>query len=346
METNTLNNIKDRVSILQTDLLSELDSEIHKMKAEHAAKGLLRSGNTIKFVMNDIARIVEKYHSELLLHIKSLSLTLTPALENDILEIVNEKLSDIKISAYTRLNDTASFVGKPDLYEKVLPEVEAEVNKSSQRFKNLLNGLSIELSNKSKKNNSGSKPWETELAKIWHFLVAGKRKVLTIPLLFVLIFIPALSGIINSYGIFFESITLLINKKQSVPSKDESDVFNEWIISIGHSENEKKSKEMKSEFLKAYIASGHVNYKNEAIWKNDIFSVRHPTKEGIWLVVIDAFSGESTEKHVKKGLDELAELAFSNRELTNTLGHYLYGSKVMYYSKDNFIDTYGEIVGQ
>jgi len=346
MDTNILDNIKDKVAILETDLIVELDGEIHKMKSEHAAKGLLRSGNTIKFVMNDIIRIVEKYHSELILHIKSLSLTLTPELENNIQEIINERLSDIKDSAYTRLNDITSFVGKPELYERMLPEVETENNKSVQRFNNLLNGLSIEIFNKSKLKNADSKPWEVELVKIWHFLVAGKRKVLTIPLLLVLVFIPALSGMINSYGNFFESISSIIYKKQSVPSKDESDVFNEWIIAIGHSEDEIKSKEMKSNFLKAYLASGHVNYKNEAIWKNDIFNVRHPTKKGIWHVVIDSFSGESTEKHVKKGLDELAELAFSNRELTNTLGHYLYGSRVMYYSKDEFIDTYGEIVGQ
>lgn len=343
MNQNLVENIQDRINILKQELIDELDSNIESMKREHSAKGLLMSGATIKRVMVEINNLVDKYYSDILQHIKSLPLGFSSSLEAQLKKKVNDGLSTIAPIANERLSAITSFVKKPNLYERMLPEIQEENDKLRKRFENNLNAYCIDLS---KSSDSNSKPWEDEVLKLWHFATKGKRKVLTFPIVAIFILIPAIAGLSDSYSKIWEKISAAVSQEKSVPSKSESDVFNEWIIAIGHTKSETAAKELKNEFKKTYLASGHVNYKNEPIWINDIFHVRHPTEKGIWLVVIDAYSGESTKEQVKKGLDEMAQLAFSTRELTNTLSHYLYGSQVIYYKKSDFIKTYGEIVGQ
>ncbi len=191
-----------------------------------------------------------------------------------------------------------------------------------------------------------SKPWEDEVVKLWKFVTAGKRKFLSYRLLLIFVLIPALSGMTKSYSELISVTSSYFSSQKSVPSKAESDVFNEWVIAVGTAETEKKAKELRSSFKTVYLQSGHVNGNNEPIWINDIFYVRHPSEVGYWMVVIDALSGESTKDAVEKQLGILSQLAFKNRGSTNTFGHYLYGSRVIYYPKADFITSYGEIVGQ
>ena len=191
-----------------------------------------------------------------------------------------------------------------------------------------------------------SKPWEEELGKIWNVTTSGKRKFLTYPLLLILIIVPAIGGMSKSYKEAWTVVKGFVSPSRSVPSKSESDVFNEWVIVVGFAEDEKKAKALSEQFKSVYVQSGHVNYKSEPIWLNDIFYVRHPTEKGYWIVVIDALSGEATKESVEAELGVLMELAFESRGSTNTYGHYLYGSKVIYYSKNDFINSYGKIVGQ
>jgi hypothetical protein len=343
MEQGLLRNIQGRINILKNELIDDLDSNIERMMSEHSAKGLLRSGATIQRVIKEINSLVDSYYSDILAHLKYLPLKTSPTLEENLKQEIAEGLSSILQLANERLSKITSVIKKPELYEIVLPSMEAENSKIQHRFENDLNAYLIDLS---KSQEHSTKPWEDEILKLWRFATKGKRKVLTLPIVAIFILVPAVAGLFDSYSKIWSKLSNIMKQEISVPSKSESDVFNEWIIVIGHTKSEKSAKELQGDFKKAYLASGHVNYKNEPIWVNDIFYVRHPKENGIWLVVIDAFSGESSEEEVKKGLDELAQLAFSSRQLTNTLGHFLYGSKVIYYKKSDFIGTYGEIIGQ
>ena len=135
-----------------------------------------------------------------------------------------------------------------------------------------------------------SKPWEDEVVKLWKFVTAGKRKFRSYPLLLIFVLIPALSGMTKSYSELISVTSSYFSSQKSVPSKAESDVFNEWVIAVGTAETEKKAKELRSSFKTVYLQSGHVNGNNEPIWINDIFYVRHPSEVGYWMVVIDALS--------------------------------------------------------
>ena len=343
MDQSLIKNIQGRISILKSELIDDLDQNINRMKAEHSAKGLLRSGASIKKVMEEINTLVDSYYSDILEHLKSLPLKTSSSLAGTLNREVEEGLSVITPLANERLSAITILVQKPDLYERILPDVEGENLKIKNRFENNLDAFLIDLSNTKEQT---AKPWEDEILKIWRFATQGKRKKLTFPIVAIFILIPAVAGLSDSYTKIWTKLSDIVHQEKSAPTKSESNVFNEWIIAIGHAQSESSVKELKGNFKKAYLVSGHVNFKKEPIWVNDIFHVRHPIEKGIWIVVIDAFSGESSEKQVKKGLDEMAQLAFSSRELTDTLGYYLYGSQVIYYKKSDFINTYGEIVGQ
>lgn len=133
---------------------------------------------------------------------------------------------------------------------------------------------------------------------------------------------------------------------QSIPSKAESDLFDEWVILVGHAESQEQAIQLRDEFKSAYDRSGHVNSDGDPIWTNDILFARHPQEEGVWIVAIDAFPGESTREAVRNEQNELWEIANQDRDSRNTLGRFLYGSQVIYYSKSASQDTYGEILGQ
>jgi hypothetical protein len=343
MDQSLKKNLQGRVDVLKNELIDNLDENIERIKAEHAAKGFLRSGATVKKVMGEINILVDSYYSDIFEHLKPLPLKVSPTLEECLIRDISDGISTILPLANDRLRAITTFVGKTDLYERMLSDVEAENSKIKIRFENDLNAYLIGLLNT---QEHSTKPWDDEILKLWRFSTKGYRKALTLPLVAVFILIPALAGLFDSYSKILAKLSDIVTLEKSVPSKSESDVFNEWIIVIGHAKSEQSAKELMSDFKNSYLASGHLNYKNEPIWVNDIFHVRHPKEKSIWLVVIDAFPGESSEKKVKEGLDEMAQLAFSSRKLTNTLGHFLYGSSVIYYKKSDFIDTYGKIVGQ
>lgn len=191
-----------------------------------------------------------------------------------------------------------------------------------------------------------SKPWEEELAKLWSFATQGKRKIFTYPLLIIFIIFPSIGGIFNSYKEAWRAISSAVSPQKTVASKAESDLFNEWIIVTGYAQTEQSAKDLLEKIHDAYMNSGHINYKGEAIWRNDIFYARHPTEKEVWIVAIDALSGEATKETVETELGILMEHAFRDRESRNTFGHYLYGSKVEYYSKQDFIKTHGQLVGE
>ncbi len=157
MESKLLKNVEDKISLLRDDLIAELDESIRVMKADNSARGLLKSGATVRAVMTSINSIVEKYHSEITQHIKGLPFSHSLEFEDNVSKIVKNGFNDITSLAYNRLSDIADFAGKPELYQRVFPEVEVENRKSFQRFNNLLNAHSIELLQKA---NDSTKPWE------------------------------------------------------------------------------------------------------------------------------------------------------------------------------------------
>ena len=64
------------------------------------------------------------------------------------------------------------------------------------------------------------------------------------------------------------------------------------------------------------------------------------------MVVIDALSGPASEQSVKKELDILMAYSKQSRGSFNTFGQYMYGSRAYFYSKPQFVKTYGKLVSE
>ena len=138
------------MEILERDLISDLDHAIEKIKAEHAAKGLLKSGPTIKRVMSEIQNCIEEWYQTQLTQIQKLPIQYNEGIELQILDLVNSNATGISEKAYSRLNAITRLIGREDLYDKVIGDVRAECEQSKKRFENMLPAYVIQLKNQQK----------------------------------------------------------------------------------------------------------------------------------------------------------------------------------------------------
>lgn len=124
-------------------------------------------------------------------------------------------------------------------------------------------------------------------------------------------------------------------KRIGIPTPYENDVLDEWVLVITKSEDENRAERLLSEFKTSYEKSG------EKLWINDIFLVRDPRESGYWLIVIDTFSGPSSQAVVLKELNRLQSKFKESRELRNTIGRWFEKAEVMFYSSEDFVGSYG-----
>jgi hypothetical protein len=181
---------------------------------------------------------------------------------------------------------------------------------------------------------SENKPWEQIPAKIWHWLVKGWKRYITIPIFILLFIIPIIFH--DSYKKCYSFFHDLFENKKSFPTKDEADVFNEWVVLISTFNDKIEAEKQLKKFKEVYKSSIH------EVWKDDIFFVRNAKQENQWQIVIDAYPGSSSKEDVQGSIDNMWAYC-RTRELENTLGHWLNGATPIFYDSLKFVKTYGHI---
>ena len=146
MHPEVKQNYIEKIRLISLELLKTLDQEIEIMLAEHARDGLVRSGATIKKTMDFIAKGNASLYQEILDHLAALKLSFYPQLESDVQNIAKLAQETFKQESLTRLKKSAEITGKPQLYERMLPEVEAVMKTDSANFQNSLNTSVLKLS--------------------------------------------------------------------------------------------------------------------------------------------------------------------------------------------------------
>ncbi len=245
MEKNVISNIEAKISILETQLLDELDENIDKMKAEHSARGRLISDVTVRCVFTEIIDLHKSYYREILEHLKSITLSPSSRLEEQLSLLIEKGLLSIRPLAHKRLKQITEFVKSPNLYQNQIPKLEKEEEKLKRKFENDLNTFIIELSGS---KMSSRKPWEGAIISLWNLTTKGKRKLLTYPMVIVFLLVPSISGLLDSYIKIWQTISDAFQSEVSVPTKSELDIFDEWIIVIGMTKLEVKAEKLKTQF--------------------------------------------------------------------------------------------------
>ena len=147
---DSIANLEAKLEILGKNLISDLDDAIDKIKAEHAAKGRLKSGATIKRVMREIQDTVSRWYQYQVEHFQKLPFEYSKGLESSIFDLTNGKTEKIVKNAFSRLADVTKLIGQDGLYNRVVGDVQTEFDQSKERFENEISAIVIGLKNKQK----------------------------------------------------------------------------------------------------------------------------------------------------------------------------------------------------
>lgn len=158
MNSEILQNYTEKLRLVIQELLAHLDQDIKKMLAEHSRDGLLGSGATIKKTMNFISSYNSSLYQVIITHMRTLNLYYYQSLESEVQELAKQFQQTFKEEALKRLKKSTEVARAPNLYERMVSEVEQSMANDLANFHNSLNAIIIDL-----KLNSHMTPIEKTL---------------------------------------------------------------------------------------------------------------------------------------------------------------------------------------
>jgi hypothetical protein len=162
MNIDSKQNFEEKIRLILIESTTTLEESFELMLRKHAADGLIRSGNTIKATMNMIAELTAKIYSEILIYIDTLNLKYYSSLEDDIAKLALEAQKKFKIETIAKLEKSTQMAGNPKLFERMLPEVEADMANGLAIFQNCLNTKVLELKQSTVKSPVERTLWVVE----------------------------------------------------------------------------------------------------------------------------------------------------------------------------------------
>ena len=143
-------NMKEKLRLLVVDLISAVEKKMQLMMADHSAKGMLKSGNTIKKTMDYISEENKTLYKESINYLNESSLNYHPELEINVQKLVKEAHETYKNDVLVRFQKSTDVVGNPNLYQRMLPEIESSMASDLAKFQNELNLLLAKLKHANK----------------------------------------------------------------------------------------------------------------------------------------------------------------------------------------------------
>jgi len=166
MQPETEENYKEKLRLVVAVLIDNLDSDIRKMLAEHSAKGLLRSGATVKRTMDFISTGNASFYESVMLHLSTLEMTYYSTMEQDIQKLAADAQIQFRSQALIRFSKSTSQVNKPHIYERLLPDIEASMASDLANFQNTLNATMVTLKQKNSMPLAAKLLWGLEVVAL------------------------------------------------------------------------------------------------------------------------------------------------------------------------------------
>ncbi len=149
MDRDYKKNYDEKIKLILDNLNASIDHDFSSMLAKHSANGQLRSGNTISETINIIMSSNNQLLLNVLDHMNTLKMQYYPMIETHILQIAQHAQDIFKLKAYDIFAKSTKQSGKPELYDRMLPNLEENMAKIFAEFRNRLNSTVIELKRKS-----------------------------------------------------------------------------------------------------------------------------------------------------------------------------------------------------
>lgn len=134
MNNEIKQNFEEKIRLVLIELKSTLEENFELMLRRHAADGLVRSGNTIKATMDMISRHTSELYDEILAYLDVLSIHYYSLLESDVSNLASKAQAQLKVETIAKFKKSTELAGNPSLYERMLPDLEAEMAKKFSDF--------------------------------------------------------------------------------------------------------------------------------------------------------------------------------------------------------------------
>lgn len=138
-------NFREKLRLVVRDLLESLDKNFKIMLAKHSRDGLLGSGNTIRKTMDFISLENSNFYHELMKHMQTLKLQYYPTIEADVQNLAKNAQISFQNECFKVLKKSTEVARSPNLYERMLPEIESSMAEDLANFQNTLNAFVINL---------------------------------------------------------------------------------------------------------------------------------------------------------------------------------------------------------
>lgn len=189
-------------------------------------------------------------------------------------------------------------------------------------------------------------PLEREITKLWRLATKGRRWV-AMTLVLVVALIPGLAQLITFYSSAAQSIWTILTPKTSELNEGEKEALDEWVAVISAWPTEKIAEEKKKEFKDSYVKYENQFRQGEtgaySLWRDDIWVARDFRKENHWLVIVDMWTGPSSEASVSAELARISRLGNGNPEAENIYQTKFTHPTVICYSSESFEKAFGRI---
>lgn len=162
MNSEIKQNFEEKIRLVLVESKSTLNDDFELMLRRHAANGLVRSGNTIKATMDMISDLTSKLYQEILSHLDVLSIHYYPTMERDVANLANKAQIQLKVESIAKFRKSTEMAGNPSLYERMLPDVEAEMANNLAAFQNALNAKVLEIKQNTQKSPIEKLLWAFE----------------------------------------------------------------------------------------------------------------------------------------------------------------------------------------
>jgi|GEM_PF-1342930 len=149
MNNELMENFVEKLRLIRSELIVNLNNDYKRMLAEHSRDGMLGSGATIKKTMNFIVLGNASLYSQVIEYLKKLNVNYTNSLESDVQALTKSAQEQFKIEALTVFQKSTEIARSPNLYGRMLPELESEMASNLAVFQNSLNAAILELKIKS-----------------------------------------------------------------------------------------------------------------------------------------------------------------------------------------------------
>lgn len=159
-------NFKEKLRLLSDELVVAFESDFEVLLRRHSSEGMLRSGKTIKSTIALISSLHDQLYTEVLTYIDILKLEYCSSLESEVSELVENTLKYIEPKMLSVFQKSTKIAGKPELYERLLPDVINEESTRKATFQNQLNLKVLQLKSTQTKSPLEKTLWVIEIAMI------------------------------------------------------------------------------------------------------------------------------------------------------------------------------------